>query len=106
MGYHKISGDMVSTKRRIRGTRRRCRALLRGLGRRVSLAPRANHSRARVSVFGINHIGTTTVPGVRAKPVVDMPVVVVASADEDAYLPAWEISGYSAANDLGRKQRD
>ena len=33
-------------------------------------------------------------PGLAAKPIVDMLVVVVDSADEDAYLPAMENSGY------------
>ena len=44
--------------------------------------------------LGIDHIGSTAVPGLAAKPIVDMLVVVVDSADEDAYLPAMESSGY------------
>ena len=44
--------------------------------------------------LGIDHIGSTAVPGLDAKPVVDMLVVVTDSADEDSYLPAMEDCGY------------
>lgn len=43
----------------------------------------------------IEHIGSTAVPGLAAKPIVDMLVVVADSADEDAYLPALEQAGYA-----------
>ncbi len=43
---------------------------------------------------GIDHIGSTAVPGLAAKPVVDILVVVANSADEDSYLPAMERAGY------------
>jgi len=43
----------------------------------------------------IEHIGSTAVPGLAAKPIVDMLVVVADSADEDAYLPALERAGYA-----------
>ncbi len=44
--------------------------------------------------LGIDHIGSTAVPGLAAKPIVDMLLVVPDSADEDAYLPAMERAGY------------
>ena len=44
--------------------------------------------------LGIDHIGSTAVPGLAAKPIVDMLVVVADSADEDAWLPAMESAGY------------
>ena len=44
--------------------------------------------------LGIDHIGSTAVPGLAAKPIVDMLVVVADSADEDSYLPAMERAGY------------
>lgn len=44
--------------------------------------------------LGIDHIGSTAVPGLEAKPIVDILVVVADSADEDAYLPAMEDCGY------------
>ena len=43
----------------------------------------------------IEHIGSTAVPGLAAKPIVDMLVVVADSADEDAYLPAMQRAGYA-----------
>ncbi len=42
----------------------------------------------------IEHVGSTSVPGFAAKPVVDMLLVVADSADEDAYVPALEAVGY------------
>jgi GrpB-like predicted nucleotidyltransferase (UPF0157 family) len=42
----------------------------------------------------IEHTGSTSVPGLAAKPVVDILLVVTDSADEAAYLPALESSGY------------
>jgi GrpB-like predicted nucleotidyltransferase (UPF0157 family) len=43
----------------------------------------------------IEHTGSTSVPGLTAKPIIDMLLVVRDSADEDAYLPALEGAGYS-----------
>lgn len=40
------------------------------------------------------HIGSTAVPGLAAKPIIDMLVVVEDSGKEDAYLPALESCGY------------
>lgn len=40
------------------------------------------------------HIGSTAVPGLAAKPIIDILLVVPDSADEDAYLPALEAAGY------------
>lgn len=42
----------------------------------------------------IEHTGSTSVPGLAAKPVIDMLLVVADSADEAAYLPALESIGY------------
>jgi GrpB-like predicted nucleotidyltransferase (UPF0157 family) len=42
----------------------------------------------------IEHIGSTSVPGLAAKPIVDMLLVVANSADESSYLPALEAAGY------------
>ena len=42
----------------------------------------------------IEHTGSTSVPGLAAKPVIDMLLVVADSADEDAYVPALEAAGY------------
>jgi GrpB-like predicted nucleotidyltransferase (UPF0157 family) len=42
----------------------------------------------------IEHTGSTAVPGLAAKPVIDMLLVVDSSADEESYLPALERAGY------------
>ena len=42
----------------------------------------------------IEHTGSTSVPGLPAKPIIDMLLVVEDSADEDHYLPALESAGY------------
>ena len=52
---------------------------------RVALGDRA---------LGIEHTGSTSVPGLAAKPVIDILLVVVDSAKESEYAPALEQSGY------------
>jgi GrpB-like predicted nucleotidyltransferase (UPF0157 family) len=42
----------------------------------------------------IEHTGSTSVPGLAAKPIIDMLLVVADSADEPAYVPALEAAGY------------
>ncbi|HET7464149.1 MAG TPA: GrpB family protein [Longimicrobium sp.] len=42
----------------------------------------------------VEHIGSTSVPGLAAKPIIDILVVVRDSADESAYLPQLEAAGY------------
>jgi GrpB-like predicted nucleotidyltransferase (UPF0157 family) len=42
----------------------------------------------------IVHVGSTAVPGLAAKPVIDILLVVADSADEEAYVPAMEGAGY------------
>jgi GrpB-like predicted nucleotidyltransferase (UPF0157 family) len=44
--------------------------------------------------LGIEHIGSTSVPGLAAKPIVDVCVTVANSADEDSYVPDLESAGY------------
>ena len=45
-------------------------------------------------VLLIEHTGSTSVPGLAAKPRIDMLLVVANSADEPAYVPALEAAGY------------
>jgi GrpB-like predicted nucleotidyltransferase (UPF0157 family) len=45
-------------------------------------------------VVRIEHVGSTSVPGLPAKPIVDIDVQVPDSADEDAYVPALVGAGY------------
>jgi GrpB-like predicted nucleotidyltransferase (UPF0157 family) len=42
----------------------------------------------------LEHVGSTSVPGLAAKPIIDMLLVVADSADEPAYVPALETAGY------------
>ena len=42
----------------------------------------------------IEHVGSTSVPGLAAKPIIDMLLVVVDSAEERAYVPPLEEAGY------------
>ncbi|MBA4603306.1 GrpB family protein [Thermoactinomyces mirandus] len=42
----------------------------------------------------VEHVGSTSVPGLRAKPIIDMLLVVADSADELSYVPALEAGGY------------
>ena len=42
----------------------------------------------------IEHVGSTSVPGLAAKPIIDILLVVPDSADEPSYLPALESAGY------------
>lgn len=46
------------------------------------------------SSLRIEHIGSTSVPGLAAKPIIDILVEVQDSADESAYLPQLEAAGY------------
>ena len=42
----------------------------------------------------IEHVGSTSVPGLAAKPVIDIDLVVADSSDEEAYVPLLEAAGY------------
>jgi GrpB-like predicted nucleotidyltransferase (UPF0157 family) len=46
------------------------------------------------SALRIEHVGSTSVPGLAAKPIIDVLVVVLDSADESAYLLQLEAVGY------------
>jgi len=52
---------------------------------RAVLGPRA---------LRIEHTGSTSVPGLVAKPVIDVLLVVTDAADESTYVPALEAAGY------------
>ncbi|MEV0679321.1 GrpB family protein [Actinosynnema sp. NPDC050436] len=46
------------------------------------------------AVAALEHVGSTSVPGLAAKPVVDVLLVVGDSSDESGYVPALEAAGY------------
>jgi GrpB-like predicted nucleotidyltransferase (UPF0157 family) len=43
----------------------------------------------------VEHVGSTSVPGLAAKPIIDMLLVVADSAAEEDYVPAMEGAGYT-----------
>lgn len=45
-------------------------------------------------VLLLEHVGSTSVPGLAAKPRIDLLLVVADTADESAYVPALEAAGY------------
>lgn len=47
-----------------------------------------------VRALRVEHVGSTSVPGLPAKPIIDIDLVVADSADETAWLPALEAVGY------------
>jgi GrpB-like predicted nucleotidyltransferase (UPF0157 family) len=42
----------------------------------------------------IEHVGSTSVPGLAAKPLIDIVLVVADTTDEEAYVPRLEAAGY------------
>jgi GrpB-like predicted nucleotidyltransferase (UPF0157 family) len=46
------------------------------------------------AALSVEHIGSTSVPGLAAKPIVDILLVVEDSGEEASYLPALEKAGY------------
>ena len=46
------------------------------------------------TVVSVDHVGSTSVPGLAAKPIIDIVLVVADSADEGAYAPDLEAAGY------------
>ena len=42
----------------------------------------------------IHHVGSTSVPGLMAKPLIDINLVVADTTDEEAYVPRLEVAGY------------
>lgn len=45
-------------------------------------------------IIRLEHVGSTSVPGLCAKPIIDMLLVVKKSADEPSYVPDLEEAGY------------
>lgn len=52
---------------------------------RAALGPKA---------LAVEHVGSTSVPGLAAKPIIDIDLVVADSSDEASYVPELEAAGY------------
>jgi GrpB-like predicted nucleotidyltransferase (UPF0157 family) len=46
------------------------------------------------TVVSVEHVGSTSVPGLFAKPIIDIDLVVANSADEETYVSQLEAAGY------------
>src|SRR5215469_1630469 len=46
-------------------------------------------------VLGLEHVGSTSVPGLAAKPVIDIDLTVADPGREQAYVPALEAAGFA-----------
>jgi len=46
------------------------------------------------SALAVEHIGSTSVPGLAAKPIIDIDLIVADSTDEPGYVPVLEAAGY------------
>jgi GrpB-like predicted nucleotidyltransferase (UPF0157 family) len=46
-------------------------------------------------VLELHHVGSTSVPGLAAKPLIDINLVVADTTEEDAYVPPLEAIGYA-----------
>jgi GrpB-like predicted nucleotidyltransferase (UPF0157 family) len=46
------------------------------------------------NVLQLDHVGSTSVPGLPAKPLIDINLAVADTTDEDAYVPPLEAIGY------------
>ena len=47
------------------------------------------------TAVGVEHVGSTSVPGLAAKPIIDIVLTVPDSSDEAAYVTAMEVAGYT-----------
>jgi len=52
------------------------------------------HATLRARALRVEHVGSTSVPGLAAKPIIDILLVVADSSDEAAYAPDMEAAGY------------
>lgn len=52
------------------------------------------HSALGAAAIDVEHVGSTSVPGLAAKPVIDIDVTVADPADEPSYRPSIEAAGF------------
>jgi GrpB-like predicted nucleotidyltransferase (UPF0157 family) len=70
----------------------------------AALAEDLRRALAGVEVVGVEHVGSTSVPGLAAKPILDVDVVVAAAHVAPA-IAALEAAGYVSLGDLGIPER-
>ncbi len=56
--------------------------------------------------YRIEHVGSTSVPGLAAKPVIDMDILVRSAGELKKVIPALEKAGYEYRGDLGLEGRE
>ena len=56
-------------------------------------------------VLELEHTGSTSVPGLAAKPCIDMTLVIPDSSDEPSYVPDLEAAGYTPGDPRARLVR-
>lgn len=56
-------------------------------------------------IFDIQHIGSTAIPGIKAKPIIDIMVAVKSLKDSQALFPILEKLGYSYKPELSSTER-
>ncbi|KAH8427641.1 GrpB family protein [Aspergillus melleus] len=61
---------------------------------RSALAPEAEAEDPNPFLLSIEHIGSTSVPGLPAKDIIDIDVLVADPGAEDRYIPALEAAGF------------
>ena len=52
------------------------------------------HDALGAAALGVEHVGSTSVPGLAAKPIIDIVLTVGDSSDEASYVPALEAAGF------------
>jgi len=61
---------------------------------RFARASTTIHSALGAAAIRVEHVGSTSVPGLAAKPVIDIDVTVADTEVEDSYAPALEAAGF------------
>ena len=62
---------------------------------RYSVMEETIRAALRDAALQIEHVGSTSVPDLMAKPIIDIVLVVADSAQEEAYVPPLEAAGYA-----------
>ncbi len=63
-------------------------------GDRFAATSSALHDCLNELIIEVEHVGSTSVPGLAAKPIIDIDLILADTADESGYVPALEKLGY------------